>query len=232
MILRLIFNKKNYLKYIGHLDLMRLFHRSFGRADIPIKYSEGFNPHPKFSIANPLSLGIESEEEYMDVDLDKKVPVEEFIEKMNNVLPNDVQIIKGVYLEKEEPVASLIAWAYYEISFDIGENNSKEDAEKALNEWLLKDEIMITRLRKKGKKKIEKEENIRSFIGNLIIKQVEENEITIDVLLRSGGNGNLRPNDFIEAMNRDTNLNIDLDSIMMKRLGQYAEKDDNIYKPL
>ncbi|MDR7857071.1 TIGR03936 family radical SAM-associated protein [Tissierella sp.] len=232
MILRLIFNKKNYLKYIGHLDLMRLFHRSFGRADIPIKYSEGFNPHPKFSIANPLSLGIESDEEYMDLDLEEKIPVEEFMEKMNKVLPKDVQIIKGVYLEKEDSIASLIAWAYYEISFDIRENNSKEELENIFNQWLLKEEIIITRLRKKGKKKIEKEENIRSFIGNLLVKQVKEKEITIDVLLRSGGNGNLRPNDFIEAMNRDTNLNIDLDSIMMKRLSQYAEKDDNIYKPL
>lgn len=211
---------------------MRLFHRSFGRADIPIKYSEGFNPHPKFSIANPLSLGIESDEEYMDLDLEEKIPVEEFMEKMNKVLPKDVQIIKGVYLEKEDSIASLIAWAYYEISFDIRENNSKEELENIFNQWLLKEEIIITRLRKKGKKKIEKEENIRSFIGNLLVKQVKEKEITIDVLLRSGGNGNLRPNDFIEAMNRDTNLNIDLDSIMMKRLSQYAEKDDNIYKPL
>lgn len=211
---------------------MRLFQRSFGRANISIKHSEGFNPHPKFSIANPLSLGIESEEEYMDIDLDDKIPVAEFIGRMNKVLPQDIQIIKGAYLEKEESIASLIAWAFYEMKFDTNKVKTKIELEDMFNKWLSREEIMITRLRKKGKRKIESEENIKSFIGNLVVKHIEDNKITIDVLIRSGGNGNLRPNDFIDALNRDNNLGIELDSIMMKRLGLYAEKDNNIYKPL
>lgn len=108
MILRVRFNKKNYLRYIGHLDLMKLFQRNFSRVGIPIKYSEGFNPKPRLSIANPLSLGIESEEEYMDVDLEDKISVEEFIKKMNSALPKDVQIIDGKYLEKGDSISSLI----------------------------------------------------------------------------------------------------------------------------
>ncbi|MDU5080615.1 TIGR03936 family radical SAM-associated protein [uncultured Tissierella sp.] len=231
MILRVAFNKKNYLKYIGHLDLMRLFHRSFNRAGVPIKYSEGFNPHPKFSIGNPLSLGIESEEEYMDIDIDY-IPVDEFIKKVNAVLPNDIQIIRGEYLEKEESIASLIAWAFYEINFNIDKKKEKENLEGIFIKWLSQEEIIITRLRKKGKKKVEKEENIKSFIGNLVIKEIRDTSITIDTLLRSGGNGNLKPLDFIEALNRDTFLNIDMDSVTTKRLALYAEKDNNIYKPL
>ncbi len=231
LILRVVFNKKNYLKYIGHLDLMRLFHRSFNRSGVPIKYSEGFNPHPKFSIGNPLSLGIESEEEYMDIDIDY-IPVEEFIKKVNDVLPKDIQIVRGEYLKKEESIASLIAWAFYEINFDIKDNIDKEDLNDIFSKWLSQEEIMITRLRKKGKKKTEKEENIKSFIGNLVVKETDDRNITLDTLLRSGGNGNLKPMDFIEALNRDTNLNIDMDSAHIKRLGLYAEKDNNIYKPL
>lgn len=231
MILRVTFNKKNYLRYIGHLDLMRVFHRSFNRADIPIKYSEGFNPHPKFSIAHPLSLGIESEEEYMDVDLEY-IPVEEFVEKMNNVLPKDIQITKAVYLEKEESIASLIAWAFYEINFDISEDRTKEEAEDIINTWLSKEEIMITKLKKKGKKKIERQENIKNLIGNLILKEINDNNIIIETLLKSVDNGNLKPINLMEALNRDTILNIDMDSITIKRLGLYAEKDKNIYKPL
>ena len=69
----------NYLKYISHLDLMRLFERTFNRIDAPIEYSQGFNPKPKISIASPLSLGIESEEEWMDIELLEKVDQEEFI---------------------------------------------------------------------------------------------------------------------------------------------------------
>lgn len=231
MILRVAFNKTNYLKYIGHLDLMRLFHRSFNRAGVPIKYSEGFNPHPKFSIASPLSLGIESREEYMDIDIDY-IPVDEFIKKVNDVLPKDIQITKGIYLEKEESIAALISWAFYEINFDIDEKKEKKEIEDIFTKWLSQDEIMITKLRKKGKKKTEKEENIKNLIGNLVVKEVKDKSVKLDALLKSGDKGNLKPMDFIEALNRDTFLNIDMDSINLIRLGLYAEKDNNIYKPL
>lgn len=231
MILRIKFNKKNYLRYISHLDLMRLFHRSFNRAGIPVEYSQGFNPQPKFSIASPLSLGIESEEEYMDIHL-KDMDVEDFIERMNKVLPKDVQILKGEYVKNEESIASLISWAYYEIKFKTMEESNMEDFEKVLNTWLNQDEIILTRTRKKGKKIIQREVNIKSLMGNIIIKDINGENLTLEVLLRSGDGGNLNPMDFMTVLNRDIPIDIDMDSISIKRLGLYAEKDDNIYKPL
>lgn len=231
MILRVKFNKKNYLKYIGHLDLMRLFHRAFSRANINVNYSEGFNPHPKFSIANPLSLGIESEEEYMDIDMEY-MEVDEFIENMNRVLPEDVQILDAQFLKKEESIASLISWAFYEIKFHIEDKHSMDTIKQILDNWVSKEEIMITKIRKKGRRVTERQENIKNLLGNVVLKEVVDNMITIDGLLRSGGNGNLKPIDFMEALNRDTDLLIVMDSISIKRLGLYAEKDNNIYKPL
>lgn len=231
MILRTKFNKKNYLKYLSHLDLMRLFQRSFNRAEIPIKYSQGFNPHPKFSIANPLALGIESEEEYMDVELDY-IPVEEFIHKMNGVLPKDIQIIKGEYLKKEESIDSLIAWAFYEIEFSIPNSIEETALEEMLKSWLNKDEILLTRIRKKGRKNVEKQVNIKNLIGNVVIKDINDKNISIDVLLKSGSNGNLKPTDFLDVLNRDNNLEIEQDTIEIKRISLFAEKDNNIYKPL
>lgn len=231
MILRVKFYKKNYLKYISHLDLLRLFQRSFNRADIPINYSQGFNPHPKFSIANPLALGMESEEEYMDIELDY-MPEEEFIEKMNMILPKDVQIIKAEYIENEESVAALIAWAFYEIKFNLFDNISKENLQDIFNTWLSQDEIMITKIKKKGKKTTEKEQNIKSLIGNVVIKDINNNHVLLEVLLKSGSNGNLKPTDFMELFVRDNPIEIDMDSITIKRLALYAEKNNNIYKPL
>lgn len=230
MILRVKFSKKNYLKYISHLDLMRLFKRSFNRSDIPIKYSEGFNPQPKFSIGAPLSLGIESEAEYMDIELEH-MPVDEFIERMNRVLPEDIQVIEGKYLEREESLNSIIAWANYEIQFEIEPKKDKEELEELIKDWLLQEEIIITRIRKKKRQKIEKEVNIRPFIGNVVIKSVNE-YISISVLLKTGSNGNLNPIDFIEVLNRDNKLNIDMDTISIKRIALYGEKGNEIFKPL
>ncbi len=230
MILRVKFCKKNYLKYISHLDLMRLFKRSFNKAGIPIKYSEGFNPQPKFSIGAPLSLGIESEEEYMDIELEH-MPVDEFMEKMNQVLPQDIQIVSGKYLEGEDSLNSIIAWATYEIQFEIGNKIDKEELNETINKWILQEEIKITRTRKKKGKMVERETNIKPFIKDVIVKDIGE-DISIKVLLRTGSNGNLNPTDFMMALNRDNELGIDLDTIRIKRTGLYAEKGDQIYKPL
>lgn len=233
MIIRALFTKKNYLKYISHLDLARLFHRSFNRSQISIKYSEGFNPHPKFSIASPLSLGIESEGEYIEVDLANNIPIGEFIEKMNKALPDDIQIIKAVYLDNKNSKTSIVNWAFYEIKFQVFEESGLVNISDKIDEWTKKDEILITKFKKKGKIKAPVEVNIISLIGNVIVKGIdEESFIEINTLLRSGENGNLKPIDFIDAMNRDLTLNIDMDSVMLKRLALFAEDNGNIYSPL
>lgn len=233
MIVRALFTKKNYLKYISHLDLARLFHRSFHRSQIAIKYSQGFNPHPKFSIASPLSLGIESEGEYIDVDLDNNILIEDFIERMNKALPEDIQIIKAVYLEKNDSMTSNINWAFYEIKFQAFEYINLDDIKVKVNQWVKKDEILITKLKKKGKQKVQVEVNIISLIGNVVVKDIDEDKfIEINALLRTGEDGNLKPIDFIEVMNNELKLNIDMDSVMLKRLALFAEDNGNIYSPL
>lgn len=227
-----MFTKKNYLRYLSHLDLVRLFHRSFNRSQIPIKYSEGFNPHPKFSIANPLSLGIESEGEYIDIELTKDMLVEDFMSIMNSSLPQDIQIIKAVSIEKGESISAIIDWAFYEIKFWANKKNI-EVISQSIDSWLKQEAIMITKLKKKGKNKVPTEVNIIPLIGNVIVKGKDENDyIIINALLKTGEKGNLKPIEFMEALNKDTEIEIDIDSIIIKRLSLYAEENGNIYSPL
>lgn len=211
---------------------MRLFQRAFNRAGIPVEYSKGFNPQPKFSIASPLSLGIESQEEYMDIEILEKIDIEDFKEKMNKVLPKDVQIIKAVYPKDKDAVASIISWALYEIRFELNGDMDIEEIQDRIDNWLGRDEILISRLRKKGKKKIMQEENIRNSIRELKCLGIEDTEIMLKALLKTGEKGNLRPFDFIDALDRDNNLNIITDSIAFKRLGLFVEKGKDICRPL
>ena len=83
------------MKYISHLDLMRLFQRSMRRADLPLKFSQGFSPHPKFSIKRALKLGLESEREEATVVLKEAMNVEEFRNRLQKQLPEGI-IIKDV----------------------------------------------------------------------------------------------------------------------------------------
>ena len=233
MIIRALFTKKNYLRYISHLDLVRLFHRTFNRSQLQIKYSEGFNPHPKFSIANPLSLGIESEGEYIDIELENDIQIDEFIDRMNKALPQDIQIVKAVYMEKESSISSMISWAFYEIKFFMEKGFDIDSLSEEIQNWIKSDEILISKMKKKGKNKIPMDVNIQPLIANVVIKDIDSDGFLVtNSLLKSGENGNLKPIEFIEAMNRDLKIGIDIDSIMIKRLAQYAEKDGNIYSPL
>ncbi|WP_316699669.1 TIGR03936 family radical SAM-associated protein [Paratissierella segnis] len=228
-----MFTKKNYLRYLSHLDLMRLFQRCFNRSQIPIKYSEGFNPHPKFSIAHPLSLGIESEGEFMEIDLAEEISIEDFIDKMNYSLPKDIQIVKAKYVDGDESVTKLISYAFYEIKLLISKETEIENIENITREWLKNDEILITRYRKKGKNKILVDENIKPLIGNVVVKGFDDhNFLVINALFKVGEKGNLKPMDFIGAMNRDLKLDIDMDLVYIKRLNLFAEENGKLYSPM
>ena len=80
------------MKYISHLDLMRLFTRAMRRADLPLKMTEGFSPHPKFSIKKALKLGIESENEEASVLLTEKISPLEFRMRLRKQLPEGIEI--------------------------------------------------------------------------------------------------------------------------------------------
>ena len=81
--------------YISHLDLMRLFMRALRRADLPLKMTEGFSPHPKISIKRALKLGLESENEEATLVLKELIKPEEFKQRVQQQLPGGI-IIKDV----------------------------------------------------------------------------------------------------------------------------------------
>ncbi|GFN34492.1 TIGR03936 family radical SAM-associated protein [Tepidimicrobium xylanilyticum] len=239
MILRVKFTKEGYLKYISHLDMMRLFQRAFRRAQIPIKYSEGFNPQPKFSIANPLALGIESIEEYMDMELYEKIPVDEFINRMNKEMPKGIKIIDAKYIKDTKAIASLISWSYYRISFEVANIHKREELDNLLKEFLSEEKIVIKKTKQKNKRVIEKEQNIRPLIGNVVLENFivdnvsnSQAKATINCMLKAGDKGNLKPMDFIKALSEHFNLDIDFDNIDIKRLSLLIEDKGQILPPM
>ena len=95
--MRFVFAKKGPMRYISHLDLMRLLMRAMRRAELPIKISEGFNPHPKLSIRRALKLGLESENEEATIILREPLKPEDFKNRLRGQLPAGI-IIKEAEL--------------------------------------------------------------------------------------------------------------------------------------
>lgn len=233
MKIRVRFTKTGYLKYLSHLDLVRLFIRAFSRANIPIKFSEGFNPHPKFSIGNPLPLGTESLSEYMDVELTEYMDPKEFIQKLNPILPKDIQIIKAQEDSSKASLSSIIKWSEYEIRLIVEDDDRRNSFQNRLDEWKELESIEIWKKRKKGKKRVEAQVDILPLIGKIVYKEIDEDSfIILECLLKSGESGNLKPIELIKALDGVLGLGIDLDLVIIKRLEVFSEEDGKMVKPL
>ena len=98
-----IFAKKGTMKFISHLDLMRLFMRAVRRGSLPIKMTEGFSPHPKISLKRALKLGVESDNEEATFVLREPIAPEDFKQKLQKELPEGIYI-REVYSESRENV--------------------------------------------------------------------------------------------------------------------------------
>ncbi len=85
MKVRVKFSKYGVMKFIGHLDIMRYFQKAMRRAEIPAAYSQGFSPHMIMSFANPLGVGLTSDGEYFDIELEESISSEIAIGRLNAV---------------------------------------------------------------------------------------------------------------------------------------------------
>ncbi len=142
---RLTFSKTGYAKYVSHLDLMRMFQRAFKRAELPISYSQGFNPHQKISIGFPLPLGVTGTKEYMDVELDEKLSFAELCGRLNDALPPDIRIFEASEPQQKISCLQLAAYTVYvELKQEIPELKKKIEA--VLNQ----SEILVDKKTKKG----------------------------------------------------------------------------------
>ena len=94
MKVRIKFAKSGVMKFIGHLDMMRYFQKAMRRADIDIKYSEGFSPHQIMSFAAPLGVGITSDGEYLDIEVNSTETTEQSIVNLNSAMVDGVKILE------------------------------------------------------------------------------------------------------------------------------------------
>ena len=94
MKIKAIFSKTGDMRFISHLDLMRLFQRALRRARLPVTITQGFSPHLKISILRALKLGMESNKEELVVNMSKNIPLDTIMGSLNNSLPNGIRVIE------------------------------------------------------------------------------------------------------------------------------------------
>lgn len=194
------------MKYIGHLDLMRFFQKAMVRAEWPLSYTSGFHPHPQLSFAAPLSVGVTSDAEYMDVVLTKEIDINEMIDSINKNLVCGIGVTHIKQLdEKAANAMSSLEKSEYTIFFD-----SKKEINwcKSWQDFYsLNETINVTKKTKKGERILD--------IKPLIFESEMKDNGLLRVIVSSDSSTNLSPTliinafcDYLSLLPEDINVQI------------------------
>ena len=212
--IRIYFSKTGTAKYISHLDLMRTVSRALTRAEIPLWYTEGFNPHPFLTFALPLSLGIESYCESFDIRIVGDITPDEIKNRLNATLPDGI-VITGVSGDFSK--CNDIAFAEYEALFEFDMDGLTDGFKETIKKLLESDELITTKKAKQKGRKIDVEVNLKEFINKFSLNS-DKNSVTLEITLCAGNSKNLNPSVLFDRLLRDTEEKPDLIRIKKLRL--------------
>ena len=189
---RIKFRKVGDLQYISHLDLQRTIARVLVRAKIPMWYTQGFNPHAKVIFGIPLSVGTESECEFIDLRIDRDIPPSAVKEQLNRELTEEMQIV-----EAYEPKTTFmdVAWAKYEMSLKFA--GADADTAQKLQSLFETAPLYMTKKTKSGDKEIDIIPMIRQI--KVVHNADRPGEIRISAILSAGNTEHLNPEMLIKA---------------------------------
>lgn len=215
------FTKLGYLKFISHLDLVDLFQRTLFQNKVDVKFSEGFNPHPRMSIAYPLPLGIESNSEYMEIYLNSEVDLDDFVNKMNERLPIGIKIVEAKY-DDDESISNKVKSVVYAFKLlnTFYDKNKDIDLARELDKINDMDDVEIERKRKKGKKRIFVKENAKEYLNRLELK-----DDSIYAYIKMSEQGSLKPALVFDILNNYTDIVMDELDIDLERIGLYQDEE-------
>ncbi|MBQ8793518.1 MAG: DUF2344 domain-containing protein [Clostridia bacterium] len=183
---RLFYKKCDRMRFISHLDMTRFMSRTIRRAELPVWYTEGFNPHLYMTFALPLSLGFESDYEVVDIRLlDDNYDISTLPQKLNAVCPPYITFLKAA-----EPIkkAGDVAAAEFVITFDDG-----GEIGDSLSAFLSRGSIVVLKKTKKGgEKEIEVGNKIKSFKTEIL-----DGNTVLKITLPAGSTENLNPELFL-----------------------------------
>ncbi len=186
--LRLSFSRGPELRYISHLDLMRLWERALRRAGMPIAYSQGFNPRPRLSLAAPLPIGVTSDGELMDVFLERRASLSFFTKAVGAQLPSGIKIVDVREIWPGLPsLQSRVRYAEYQV--EVQADKDLKQVQLAIRSLLQREHLPWQHVRDKEVRKYD----LRTLIQDLWLESWQDNDCTLGMRLRTDSSGSGRP---------------------------------------
>lgn len=187
---RMYYRQDDGVKYISHLDFLRTVNRIFKRAGIPIKFSNGFNPHTIMTIGLPLSVGTTSTCDVLDVELVKDVETSELLNTLNNNVPYGISFTKIVKNDGLKPLFNIDS-AVYTASFTTDKSINFED-------YLNAKEVLIEKKSKRGIGEV----NIKDFIRSIDVFETNGTSHILKMHINAGNFSNLKPELVLKSLEK------------------------------
>lgn len=216
---RIKFSKHGALKFIGHLDIMRYFQKVFRRSGIDIVYTEGFSPHQVMSFAAPLGVGLESDGEYMDVELNSLESTEDVKRKMNEQMAEGMEVLSVVVLpEKSGSAMAAVAAAGYYIAFP-DDFEPSQGWREAIKEFLQAEQILMEKQTKKSVLEIDLKPSIYDFRLSSY-----QGKNCLYLMVNASSAGNIKPAMVMEALFKGLDLPFDAFRMSVTREDTYLNR--------
>ena len=186
--LRVRFYRGEELKFISHLDIIRLWVRAMRRANIPLEYTEGFSPHPRISLAAPLSVGVTADNELMDISITKIVSAHWFMDTVNRQLPDGLKVLEATPISPNVPsLQSQVRFTQYQV--EVKTDKSEEETKTAIDNLLAAESIPWHHERDTGRKSYD----LRSLIDDIWLIEFKPSFGVLGMRLRCDETGSGRP---------------------------------------
>jgi radical SAM-linked protein len=193
--LRVRFRRGEELKFISHLDIIRLWVRALRRAQVPLSYSEGFSPHPRISLAVPLSVGVTADNEFMDIYLDRIVSPHWFTDTVNHHLPPGIGILETSPIGESVPsLQSQVRFTQYEV--EVNTSKTGEEITVNIRHILSQEDLPWHHERDTGRRNY----NLRALIDDIWLIGCQQNTCTLGMKLRCDESGAGRPEQVVYAL--------------------------------
>jgi radical SAM-linked protein len=223
MILRVKFGKHGALRYIGHLDVMRYFQKAIRRAEIDIVYTKGYSPHQVMSFAQPLSVGLESNGEYMDIEVNSITSCDDIKKRLNDAGVPGIEILSVKVLPDGAGNAmASVAAALYTVEFKIDRTPwlfKSANVQAVIDNFLSKEEIVIEKKGKSGLRQV----NIRHGIYKL---EFDVDRGCLTMLLDASSSGNVKPIQVVTAMLAEHGETLAENALLVTREDTYTRIDE------
>lgn len=231
MKIRIKFRKWGSMKFIGHLDMMRYFQKAIRRANIDICYSEGFSPHQIMSFAAPLGVGITSDGEYFDIEVNSSFSTAEALERLNATMVEGVEVTGYVRLPDNAKTAmAIVAAADYRLSVKEGYSSPLSAAEWAdrIKEYFTDAKSFVI---VKQTKKSEREVDLKPLVYAFEVKEDELGPVFF-LKVSTGSIDNIKPELVLASLYEKCGLKLDENAIQIHRLEVYAKNEQEKFVSL